>query len=46
MPISTLKSAARGPHATTVSEIVRRMFKLDEGDPKPPGSGSDSGEQT
>jgi len=44
MPISTLKTAARGPQSTTVSDLVRRMFKLDNGDGKPPGSGSGSGE--
>ena len=44
MPISTLKTAARDPQSTTVEELVRRMFKLDEG-PKPPsGSGGGSGE--
>ena len=57
MPISTLKTAARDPQATsvqatTVSELVRRMFKLDDHkddhksedtDPKPPGTNSGSG---
>jgi len=44
MPISTLKSAARDPQSTTVSDLVRRMFKLDGADGKPPGSGSGSGD--
>jgi len=29
-PISTLKSAAREPEATTIVELVRRMFNLHE----------------
>jgi glutamyl-tRNA reductase len=45
MPISTLKTAARDPQSTTVAEIVRRMFKLDQpssdeprsDDPEKPG---------
>ncbi len=40
MPISSLKTAARNPQSTTVSELIRRMFKLDDADTKPPGSGS------
>ena len=44
MPISTLKTAARDPQSTTVSDLVRRMFKLDGADDKPPGSGSGSGD--
>jgi glutamyl-tRNA reductase len=43
MPITTLKTAARDPQSTTVSDLVRRMFKLDEADTKPPGSGSGTG---
>jgi glutamyl-tRNA reductase len=29
-PISTLKSAAREPEATTVIDLVRRLFNLQE----------------
>ena len=29
-PISTLKSAARDPEATTVIDLVRRLFNLQE----------------
>jgi glutamyl-tRNA reductase len=51
MPISTLKSAAREAHATTVIDVVRRMFNLREVNPsqaspsegRPPDS--DPGEQ-
>jgi glutamyl-tRNA reductase len=35
-PITALKSAAREPHATTVIEVVRRLFNLRDNDP---GSG-------
>ncbi len=50
MPITTLKTAARDPQSATVSDLVRRMFKLDdqkldeqkfdEAETKPPSSGS------
>jgi glutamyl-tRNA reductase len=34
-PITTLKSAAREPHATTVVEVVRRLFNLRDKDSGP-----------
>jgi len=42
-PISALKSAARDSEATTVVELVRRLFNLQE--KKAAKSGSDSGDQ-
>jgi glutamyl-tRNA reductase len=41
-PVSTLKTAAREPEATTVIDLVRRLFNLPE--KKPAKSGSGSGE--
>jgi glutamyl-tRNA reductase len=38
-PISTLKTAARDPEATTVVELVRRLFNLHEKRAKSGGSG-------
>ena len=29
-PITTLKTAARGPEVTTLIDVVRRLFKLQE----------------
>jgi glutamyl-tRNA reductase len=40
-PISTLKTAARDAEATTVVDLVRRLFNLQ--DKKAAGSGGDSG---
>jgi glutamyl-tRNA reductase len=42
-PISTLKTAARDPQATTVVDLVRRLFNLQE--KKSAKSGGDSGAQ-
>ena len=39
-PISTLKTAARESEATTVVDIVRRLFNLQEKDKKAAGGGS------
>jgi glutamyl-tRNA reductase len=42
-PISTLKTAARDPESTTVVELVRRLFNLQDQGPHGPGPGiSDS----
>jgi glutamyl-tRNA reductase len=42
-PISALKSAAREPEATTVIDLVRRLFNLQERrSVKPGGSGDDN----
>jgi glutamyl-tRNA reductase len=41
-PISTLKSAARDPEATTVIELVRRLFNLQERRTVKSGSGEDN----
>jgi glutamyl-tRNA reductase len=38
-PISTLKSAAREPEATTVIDLVRRLFNLQDKRPAKSGSG-------
>jgi glutamyl-tRNA reductase len=38
-PISTLKSAAREPEATTVIDLVRRLFNLQERRSAKSGSG-------
>jgi glutamyl-tRNA reductase len=38
-PISTLKSAARDPESTTVIDLVRRLFNLQEKHSAKPGSG-------
>jgi glutamyl-tRNA reductase len=43
-PISTLKTAARESEATTVVDIVRRLFNLQ--DRKAAKSGGDSGAQS
>ena len=43
-PISTLKTAARESEATTVVELVRRLFNLQE--KKAATSGGDSGGQS
>jgi glutamyl-tRNA reductase len=43
-PISTLKTAARESEATTVVDLVRRLFNLQEKDKKA-ASGGDSGAQ-
>jgi glutamyl-tRNA reductase len=40
-PVSTLKTAAREPEATTIVDVVRRLFNLQ--DKKPARSGGDSG---
>jgi glutamyl-tRNA reductase len=42
-PISTLKTAARESEATTVVELVRRLFNLQEKDKKAAQSGGGSG---
>jgi glutamyl-tRNA reductase len=42
-PVSALKNAAREPEATTVIDLVRRLFNLQE--KKAAKSGSGSGEQ-
>jgi glutamyl-tRNA reductase len=43
-PISTLKSAARESEATTVVDLVRRLFNLQEKDKKAaPSSGGPEG---
>jgi glutamyl-tRNA reductase len=36
MPISTLKTAAKDPQATTVVDLVRRMFHLSDDKPSGP----------
>jgi glutamyl-tRNA reductase len=41
-PISTLKSAARDPEATTVIDLVRRLFNLQERRTVKSGSGEDN----
>ena len=41
-PISTLKSAAREPEATTVIDLVRRLFNLQERRTVKSGSGEDN----
>jgi glutamyl-tRNA reductase len=40
-PVSTLKTAAREPEATTIVDVVRRLFNLQ--DKRPARSGGDSG---
>ncbi len=45
-PITTLKTAAREAEATTVIDIVRRLFNLQEKDKKPAKSGSGPGAQS
>jgi len=42
-PISALKTAARDSEATTVVDVVRRLFNLREG--KPAKSGREPGER-
>jgi glutamyl-tRNA reductase len=44
-PISTLKSAAREAEATTVVDLVRRLFNLQEQEKKAAKSGGGSGER-
>lgn len=45
-PISTLKTAARDPESTTVVELVRRLFNLQDKHTAPPSKpGGDSGAQ-